>query len=291
MTLPSTKSLSEEAIGGLAAGIIGTIIGFPFDTIKARKQVGASDRGIVETAWKIVSTESGGLFALYRGILPPLISLTILNTYTFTTYSYVHYMYSAKRDWDIRNCAAGATVGIGSSVVSSVENLIKTQVQLDNVREKRYRNSLDAVRQLMQFSGGNPVILYTGHTVNTIREMVFLGTYFGVYEGVRATLKHSHHDADYWAMPAIAGGFSGAISWFVSFPLDCVRAGVQGQNLSNRSKQTGAVQVFKYLLETKGVRGLYSGVTPSIIRAFLVSGSRFSAYEGALWLLRGGRGD
>jgi hypothetical protein len=49
------------------------------------------------------------------------------------------------------------------------------------------------------------------------------------------------------------------------------------------------VQVFQTLLQTKGIRGLYSGVTPSIARAFLVSGSRFSAYEGALWMIRGGR--
>ncbi len=42
----------------------------------------------------------------------------------------------------------------------------------------------------------------------------------------------------------------------------------------------------KTLLATKGVEGLYSGVLPSITRAFLVSASRFSVYEGALALMR-----
>ena len=42
------------------------------------------------------------------------------------------------------------------------------------------------------------------------------------------------------------------------------------------------------LWRTNGVRGLFRGVTPSVLRAFLVSGSRFSAYEGALELLRSG---
>ena len=38
-----------------------------------------------------------------------------------------------------------------------------------------------------------------------------------------------------------------------------------------------------------GIRGLYAGVVPSVVRAFLVSASRFSAYETALYFLRGGR--
>jgi hypothetical protein len=55
------------------------------------------------------------------------------------------------------------------------------------------------------------------------------------------------------------------------------------------SQRKGSLKVLWYLMETKGVKGVYGGVSPSIVRAFLVSGSRFSAYEGALWLLRGGR--
>ena len=51
-------------------------------------------------------------------------------------------------------------------------------------------------------------------------------------------------------------------------------------------KKKGALEILKYLLQSKGFTGLYAGVSPSIARAFLVSGSRFSAYEGALWLCR-----
>jgi len=45
-----------------------------------------------------------------------------------------------------------------------------------------------------------------------------------------------------------------------------------------------SMDVLKDLLKTKGWRGLYSGVSPSIMRAFVVSGSRFSAYEFAVKL-------
>jgi len=180
-------------------------------------------------------------------------------------------------------------------------------MQVDNVRQKQFQGSLDCIKKLTATHGIR--IIYTGHVVNTIREGVFISTYFFTYEGLREALfiVHSsinkattattgspaehktpgeqHHQ---WAIP-ICGGLAGAISWFVSFPLDCIRAGVQGQSFSSGQAHKGALEVMHNLLKTKGIRGLYSGVSPSIVRAFLVSGSRFSAYETALWLLRGGR--
>jgi len=109
-----------------------------------------------------------------------------------------------------------------------------------------------------------------------------------MYEGLREALFHYHGHDHPLAIPT-AGGLAGALAWAVSFPLDCVRAGVQGQDLKDYRRRRGAWQVFVDLMKTRGVRGLYSGVTPSIVRAFIVSGSRFTAYETALWLLRGGR--
>lgn len=162
-------------------------------------------------------------------------------------------------------------------------------MQVDNVTKKQFKGSWHCVTTLVDTHG--PTILYTGHVVNTIREGSFLASYFFVYEGMREFLiKKEVFGAEgsgvKFAVP-VAGGLSGALSWFVTFPLDCVRAGVQGQPLEGSHK--GAIQVFKDLTRERGIQGLYSGASASIARAFLVSGSRFSAYEGALYLLRGGR--
>lgn len=160
-------------------------------------------------------------------------------------------------------------------------------MQLDNISSHKYTGSWHCVRSLVQSNGIK--ILYTGHAVNTFREMTFLGTYFYCYEGLRQVLVGILHSTQV-AVP-VAGRLAGATAWFVSFPLDCVRAGVQGTNLDANNKQASAWDVLNSLVKSKGIRGLYSGVTPSIARAFLVSGSRFSAYEGALWLLRGPQND
>lgn len=286
--MPQSKlSLTQEAVGGLSAGVVGTVIGFPLDTIKARQQVlgRGNNETILSTGIHIVKRE--GVLGLYRGIVPPLLSLSILNTLNFTSYSYFQSLYKSQRGWDYRNALAGASCGPLASSVSTVENLIKTQLQLDNVTAKRYKGSVDVLQQLVKEDGLK--VLYTGHAVNTARETFFLFTYFGVYEGLREALFHLNHDGkNHPLLIPVAGGCAGAIAWAASFPLDCVRAGVQGQNLQTK-KRKGAWQVFAELMKTRGIRGLYSGVQPSIVRAFLVSGSRFTAYETALWLLRGGR--
>lgn len=309
MAMKSTKDLrlGEEAIGGLCAGILGTIIGFPLDLIKTRLQTGSSSQGrqsILSVGKQIVRTE--GISTFYKGIGPPLISLSILNTTTFIQYAYFRELYRATPGWDYRNFLAGVSCAPFSGVVSTVENFTKTQMQLDNVKQhKEYNGSWNCFTTLIRKHGFR--IIYTGHAVNTTREMAFIGPYFFIYEGLRETLLHNQHKIHeehkltnyanhqtlYMAIVTntklaipVAGGLSGALSWFISFPLDCIRAGVQGQIMPPKK---GAFQVSIELIQTRGFSGLYAGSSASIIRAFLVSGSRFSAYEGALWLLRGGR--
>lgn len=278
--------LGEEAVGGLSAGIIGTLIGYPLDLVKTRLQTGLASEGqsIISIGRNIARKE--GISALYKGVGPPLVSLSILNTTTFTQYTYYRELYLANPGWDYRNLLAGVTCAPVSGMVSTVENLVKTQMQLDNVKDRReFTGSWNCLTTLVRRHG--VAVLYTGHGVNSIREATFLGPYFFLYEGLReAVVFAADGRVDLRAAVPVAGGLAGAASWTISFPLDCVRAGVQGQTLP---PSRGAVQVLGDLLRRRGVRGLYAGSSASIARAFLVSGSRFSAYEGALWLLRGGR--
>lgn len=249
---------------------------------------GAASVGILSTGMNIVRNE--GPRALYAGVGPPLLSLTILNMTTFTSYSYFHNRLGADRGWDWRNAVAGGMCGPISSTVSTIENVVKTQMQLDNVTNKRFRGSWHFARTLVKEKGF--MALYTGHGVNTVREMAFISTYFFMYEGFRDIF--AGHAAvkgildPKLAIP-LAGGLSGAIAWTASFPLDCIRAGVQGQDLFVSQRHKGAANVFFELMATRGFWGLYAGVAPSILRACIVSGTRFSAYEYAVWLLRGGR--
>ena len=119
--------LGEEALGGLSAGVVGTVIGFPLDVVKTRMQTGSSNgKSIFSIGKGIVRNE--GVFSLYKGMVPPLISLSILNTITFTQYTFYRELYNANPGWDYRNALAGITCAPIGSLVSTIENVVKVSL-------------------------------------------------------------------------------------------------------------------------------------------------------------------
>lgn len=317
--------LGEEAIGGFAAGVVGTLLGFPLDLVKTRMQTQTVNNQLspLRLLRHILKTE--GIGSLYKGVGPPLLSLSIVNTLSFSSYQYWRQNYFDGNDgWDYRNALSGMMGAPLFGLVTTPENFLKTQMQLDNVQDERdtgkkgqgassvktqivkgrFTGSFHCATTLVS-SHGLPV-LYTGHAINTIREAAFVSMYFYCYEGFKVEFKsligrakklfsrntltsdsnNTELIATSIAIP-IAGGCAGATSWAFTFPLDCVRAGVQGQPISEKSiHKQGALQTLKQLWQTKGLTGLYAGVSPSIARAFIVSGSRFSAYEAAVTFCR-----
>ena len=155
-------------------------------------------------------------------------------------------------------------------------------MQVDNIHKKQFHGSWHCLRTISQQYG--PPTLLTGLTVTTMRDAAYLCTYFYVYEGMKETLTGTSIPLGV-AVP-LAGGTSGASAWLASFPFDCVRAGVQGQNLETNGIRKKGREVFQELMETRGIRSLYRGVSAAVMRAFIVSSSRFSAYEVTLWLIR-----
>lgn len=179
-------------------------------------------------------------------------------------------------------------VGPISACISTPFEFVKTQMQL-NIKASSSSSSpavvsrssiMQAYRLVQQHNGIR--ILYTGHVINTAREMLFISTYFTVYENLKSffTSVFTHHVA----VP-LSGGCAGAAGWFISFPLDCIKANIQGIRYNLGDIAPTALNVGKNLLKTRGFFGLYAGLFPSIARAFLVSSSRFSAYESTMWML------
>lgn len=262
----------QEASAGFAAGVTGTLLGYPLDVIKTRMQTSSlSIGGAFLDVYRNV-----GVLGFYRGVASPLLSLTILNTMNFSSYAYFTKYFDATIDEPLKIALSAALVGPIASSVSTPFELVKTQMQLDRSEATKKLGSIHNAYRILRAHGISS--LYTGHMINTLREMVFLATYFTTYENCKAWFVTS----ELLPLPiaiATSGGISGALGWLISFPLDNIKSNIQGSSLSNPSTRLPAIQIAKHILATKGLVGLYSGIAPSILRAFLVSASRFSAYE------------
>jgi solute carrier family 25 carnitine/acylcarnitine transporter 20/29 len=271
----------NEAIAGSCAGITGTALGFPLDTIKTRMQTAHVD--IFKAAKRILLEEGVGGF--YRGVAAPLISLTILNTLNFSAYNIncrfigVEPLKAEGLEW--RYGIAGMMVGPLSSFVSTPFELVKAKMQVGKASGIHFQNSFQTARHILSVSGFRG--LYQGHLVNTVREMVFLSTYFVVYENSKAEILKFMNHSDV-AIP-MAGGIAGAMGWFVSFPLDNIKSNIQTMQLTNVFNRKSAYRIGMDILGRRGLFGLYSGIVPSIMRAFIVSATRFSTYEYVLRII------
>jgi solute carrier family 25 carnitine/acylcarnitine transporter 20/29 len=179
---------------------------------------------------------------------------------------------------------AGSLTGFLCSFVSTPFELLKIQMQLHRVH---FSGIADTAMKLAR-ENGLVRGLFTGHGVNVIRELLFCGVYFGTYQHAKEAVRST----SVMAVP-VAGGCAGALAWATSYPLDLVKTQIQGKRLVGNCTETvlpseGAWSIAQRLVRTRGILGLFVGVGPSIGRAFIVSGSRFSAFEFAQWYLRDG---
>jgi hypothetical protein len=205
----------KETVAGAAAGSIGTILGYPFDTIETRMSI---CNQTAMNSIRIIMKEQG-IVGFFRGISAPLISFTILNSLNFSLYYHNCQLLGLQRsinrekhslfhreqpilpqiEW--KYGIAGAAIGPFASLISTPFELIKAKVQVGqgscstntsfvssscsvHPPSLTHYNSFTVAASLIRKNGW--IGLYQGHLVNTAKEITFLSTYFLIYENFKS---------------------------------------------------------------------------------------------------------
>ncbi|KAL4838569.1 hypothetical protein H8958_021488 [Nasalis larvatus] len=74
-----------------------------------------------------------------------------------------------------------------------------------------------------------------------------------------------------------ADGVGGICLWLAAYPVDCIKSRIQVLSMSG--KQTGFLRTFINAVKNEGIMALYSGLKPTMIRAFPANGALFLACE------------
>jgi len=199
---------------------------------------------------------------------------------------------------------AGSLTGFMMVPISTPFDMVKIRMQLDNVTSKMFTSSTQCARYLLRHYGIQA--LYRGTVCNVFREVLFCTIYFGAYESAKdwlaqsAVLQRSGMAAI--VPPVVAGALrytaraptltrryrslilgvslarSGMVSWAAIIPIDTVKTRIQSQVDLTPANRVPFRTIVRELARTGG-SAFFAGLTPSLVRAMVVSATRFSAYE------------
>ncbi|XP_026790945.3 solute carrier family 25 member 15a [Pangasianodon hypophthalmus] len=279
--------LSAGACGGIAC----VLCGQPFDTAKVKMQTfPAMYRGFVHCFVSI--SKQVGLRGLYHGTTPALMANIAENAVLFMSYGFcqdvVRFVVGLDRGAelsDVQKACSGSVASIFSSLALCPTELVKCRLQAMHEMEASGKIAggqkstvWSVVRHVLKTNG--PLGFYQGLSTTIVREIPGYFCFFGGYELSRSAFAHTmgRNKEDIGIMPLMfSGGFGGALLWLVVYPIDCVKSRIQVMSLAG--KQEGFIKTFLGIVRNEGVRPLYSGLTPTMIRTFPANGALFLAYE------------
>ena len=272
--------------GGLS-GAVECLTVQPLDMAKTRLQlvVMPAERSNVLVALSGLVNE-GGVFRLYRGVLPELIAMTPKSSAMYATYEAMLRAIRPSLGDDPRaHAIAGFIAGTPEALAVTPFQVVKVRLQAKE-HLKLYSGTFDCVRRILATEGASA--LATGLHVTTWRNGIWNAVYFSLM-----SLRRPNCDRGTLAqsIQTLSTGFlAGVVATLFNNPFDVVKSRLQAELPRSGSSGFLGESGFGRLREiwrTEGVSGLYVGFTAKSLRMGLGGAVGMAAYEAvAVWLSR-----
>ncbi|KAF3792229.1 Mitochondrial carnitine/acylcarnitine carrier-like protein [Nymphaea thermarum] len=279
------KDLTAGTIGGAAQ----LIVGHPFDTVKVKLQSQPAAlpgqpptyAGAIDAVKKTLSAE--GPRGLYKGMGVPLATVAAFNAVLFSVRGQMESLLRSEPGAPLtvgQQTICGLGAGVAVSFLACPTELIKcrqAQSALASAAVK-YGGPMDVARHVLRSEGGM-VGLFKGLVPTLAREVPGNAVLFGTYELLKQSLAGGKDTSKLGqGSLMLAGGLGGASFWLAVYPTDVVKSVIQVDDYKN-PKYSGSIDAFKKILRSEGVKGLYRGFGPAMVRSIPANAACFLAYE------------
>lgn len=185
---------------------------------------------------------------------------------------------------------SGATAGMTACVACYPLDLVRTRLTTELPGNEYYRGISDAFAKIIKNEG--IMGLYAG-----IGATLFVAVpNFAISYTVYGTLKEYVLDDELFynmrkvdvdgqeslglKLTLLCGAASGTLSTIVTFPFDTIRRRMQIQNLHiPEVDRLSGVGQMKVLMQNEGLRGIYRGLAPELLKVIPMVGTMFTVYE------------
>ncbi|KAI1320021.1 hypothetical protein EDD11_002353 [Mortierella claussenii] len=231
---------NRTVLAASSAAVCSVLSGFPFDSVKTRMQT-HSYSSIMDCVRKTYAEERLGGF--FRGMIPPLITVSIIKSISFSVYEgtkqNVRNQVDSLQGTTIPSLIgltfiSGSVAGTVVAMMSSPLELVKLQRQLEKLMAMHARKEAEITASL------------TGDAL--LRKGISTGAVSSAASMIRAE-RQTHGSVTQYGIPVKEE--AGASSW----------------------------RTAKTIVQKKGWTGLYKGVNLHVMRDMLGTGIYFSSYE------------
>ncbi|GMR41613.1 hypothetical protein PMAYCL1PPCAC_11808, partial [Pristionchus mayeri] len=272
------KDGAIDLIAGTLGGVANVYAGQPLDTVKVKVQTFPH----LYTNWYRCLTDTfklDGIRGLYAGTVPALAANVAENAVLFTAYGYCQKAVAkvvGRADVKDMNVAEKAVSGSFAAVFAAMvlcpTELVKCKLQA--ARETgQIITSTSVIKSILRERG--PLGFFVGLSPTLAREVPGYFFFFGAYETCRTLMTPEGKTKDEIGVgrTAVAGAVGGMALWTSIFPADVVKSRMQ---VSGGGSFGG---LLVKIAKTEGIRALYTGLLPTLIRSCLASGCLFVTYE------------
>ncbi|KAI5123658.1 hypothetical protein M0805_001688 [Coniferiporia weirii] len=152
----------------------------------------------------------------------------------------------------------------------------KTLAQVE-ASAREHLTMMGMSRKVMREEGGVRA-LYRGLPATAFGVAPYVGINFAAYEALRGVITPPGKTSV--VRKLACGALAGSISQTLTYPMDVLRRKMQVTGMSALGvRHTGAVDALRYILRTDGLRGLYKGLWPNLLKVAPSIATSFFTYE------------
>lgn len=297
----SSSSSYKEYVAGLLAGVATVAIGHPFDTIKVKLQKhntethGVKYRNGLHCSARILQNE--GVKGLYRGATSSFVGVAFESSLLFGIYSQTkQFLQGGRQSSSPQLNVIIPSAAYGGSIISFVlcpSELVKCRMQIQGtdslvLKSSRYNGPLDCALKTIKTDGVTGI--FRGGLATFLREAVGNAVFFVTYEHVRYYMNlqlkadsAEHRNLIDVGIGIMSGGLGGVAFWSAVLPLDVAKTIIQTS--PDRSSTRNPFQILNSIYRRAGLRGCYTGLGPTIVRAFPANAAAIVTWELAVKIL------
>ncbi|KAG5296571.1 mitochondrial deoxynucleotide carrier [Histoplasma ohiense] len=294
----------QVVAAGATAGLVSRFCVAPLDVVKIRLQLqihslsdplshrdikGPIYKGTISTLKSIFRDE--GIPGLWKGNIPAELLYICYGGIQFSSYRAIS---SALRTLPhplpqpVESFISGAVAGGIATTSTYPLDLLRTRFAAQG-NDRIYASLRASVRDIARTEG--PHGFFRGATAAIAQIVPYMGLFFAGYEALRSPI--ASLELPFGTGDAGAGVVASVIAKTGVFPLDLVRKRLQVQGPTRRRYihtnipvYEGVYRTIRAILASQGPKGLYRGLTVSLIKAAPASAVTMWTYEHVLGLLK-----